>query len=263
MSNASGAAAQRPAQLPQTDARKIGFRLGLGIVFMPYIFSWLTLRKGHTRTQRIASFGWMGLVLIAAAAAPATDKNAGLAASAATGSLQQRVADQPRPQSADHAAVQDCAARGMRSVQKVDTGSGAMTVTCEPSASAATAAPASAAPVPKLSKKEAQAMLTELRNLERAGREMDALREAANLPDGPLKLDKLRRCGERMRELQPKARELRQRATGLPDSVIDLGIAATHLELCVSCSTRLALENCDGARDALRTGSTALARAKW
>lgn len=122
---------------------------------------------------------------------------------------------------------------------------------------------APAATASTLSLKDARALLVELRDLERAGREMGDLREVDDLPNGPLKLDKLRRCGERMRELQAKARELRRKADDLPDSVLDLRTAAAHLELCVSCAPSLATQNCDDVRSALRTGSTSLARAQW
>jgi ribosomal protein L22 len=113
----------------------------------------------------------------------------------------------------------------------------------------------------QVSKKEAQEMLAAVRALEQEGRSMGYLRDAYNLPEGePYKLDKLRRCGERMRELQPKARELRQRTDRLPVSLVYLRVAATQLELCVSCSVTLAPQNCDGARDDLREASAAVAK---
>lgn len=48
-----------------TSERKVGFGLGAGILFMPYIFSWLTLRKGHTATQRFVAFAWLAVMVIA------------------------------------------------------------------------------------------------------------------------------------------------------------------------------------------------------
>lgn len=49
-------------------ARKVGIVLGLGIVFIPFIFAWFTLRKGHTKLSRILALGWCGLVVISMAA---------------------------------------------------------------------------------------------------------------------------------------------------------------------------------------------------
>jgi hypothetical protein len=56
---------QQPATKP--EGRKVGFLLGLGIFFIPYIFSWFTLRKGHTTVSRGIAFAWMGLVIISLA----------------------------------------------------------------------------------------------------------------------------------------------------------------------------------------------------
>lgn len=44
--------------------RKVGLLLGLGIFLMPYIFSWFTLRRGHTTTARAVSFVWLGILLL-------------------------------------------------------------------------------------------------------------------------------------------------------------------------------------------------------
>ena len=59
---------QQPATKP--EGRKVGFLLGLGIFFIPYIFSWFTLRKGHTTVSRAIAFAWTGLVLIIGLASP-------------------------------------------------------------------------------------------------------------------------------------------------------------------------------------------------
>ncbi|MBN3725969.1 hypothetical protein [Burkholderia sp. Ac-20379] len=45
--------ATRPAD------RKIGVPLGLGILFLPFIFVWFLLRKGYGKQARIICFGWM------------------------------------------------------------------------------------------------------------------------------------------------------------------------------------------------------------
>jgi len=46
--------------------RRVGIPLGIGIVFMPLIFSWLTLRKGYTTIARVMALGWLALTLIVA-----------------------------------------------------------------------------------------------------------------------------------------------------------------------------------------------------
>lgn len=39
--------------------RSVSFLLGVGILLMPYIFAWFTLRKGHSALSRLVSFGWL------------------------------------------------------------------------------------------------------------------------------------------------------------------------------------------------------------
>ncbi len=46
-----------------TPTRKVGVGLGLGIFFLPYVFSWFTLRQGHTTLAKTVSFIWLGLVV--------------------------------------------------------------------------------------------------------------------------------------------------------------------------------------------------------
>lgn len=85
----------QPVQAPPvqpTPQRKVGFLLGLGIFIMPYIFGWLTLRKGHTSTAKIVSFAWMGLMLIVYAT---SDKKA--PPPTATGPSQAMAAADPQP----------------------------------------------------------------------------------------------------------------------------------------------------------------------
>jgi hypothetical protein len=40
-------------------ARQVGPALATGIVFVPWIFSWFTLRKGHSDLAKVFSLGWM------------------------------------------------------------------------------------------------------------------------------------------------------------------------------------------------------------
>ncbi|HEX8266954.1 MAG TPA: DUF3862 domain-containing protein [Pyrinomonadaceae bacterium] len=57
----------------QEPERKVSFLLGLGIFLMPYIFSWFTLRKGHTTTAKIISFVWLGVIVLMVAIKPNQD----------------------------------------------------------------------------------------------------------------------------------------------------------------------------------------------
>ena len=45
--------------------RKVSFILMLGILIIPYIFAWFTLREGYSKSSRWISFIWMVIVLIA------------------------------------------------------------------------------------------------------------------------------------------------------------------------------------------------------
>ena len=43
--------------------RSVGILLGIGILFIPLIFAWFTLRKGHTTKAKVISFVWLVLSL--------------------------------------------------------------------------------------------------------------------------------------------------------------------------------------------------------
>jgi len=45
-----------------SSQRPIGFLLGIGIFFMPYVFSWFLLRKGHSKISRFIGFFWLVLI---------------------------------------------------------------------------------------------------------------------------------------------------------------------------------------------------------
>lgn len=51
-------------QTAEAKERKVGLFLAIGIVFVPYLFSWFTLRKGHSTASRVISLGWLGLILL-------------------------------------------------------------------------------------------------------------------------------------------------------------------------------------------------------
>jgi len=48
-----------------SEGRRVGFWLGLGCFLLPFIFVWLLLRSGHSRTSRIVGFSWLTLYVIA------------------------------------------------------------------------------------------------------------------------------------------------------------------------------------------------------
>ena len=53
------------AAAAKVPARQVGIWLAIGILILPYIFAWLTLRKGHSALTRWVSFGWLALLLVA------------------------------------------------------------------------------------------------------------------------------------------------------------------------------------------------------
>lgn len=46
--------------------RKVGILLGIGILLLPIIFAWFTLRKGYSTVARIVSFVWLAVSLVIA-----------------------------------------------------------------------------------------------------------------------------------------------------------------------------------------------------
>lgn len=50
--------------------RPVSIILFLGIFFMPYVFSWLTLRRGYSAAARILSFAWLGWLVFTVSATP-------------------------------------------------------------------------------------------------------------------------------------------------------------------------------------------------
>lgn len=46
--------------------RKVGFLLGIGILFLPIVFAWFLLRDGHTTRARVIGFIWLALVTLGA-----------------------------------------------------------------------------------------------------------------------------------------------------------------------------------------------------
>jgi hypothetical protein len=54
----------KPNKNAPAEERPVGILLGIGIFFIPLIFAWFTLRKGHTTKAKIISFVWLVLSLV-------------------------------------------------------------------------------------------------------------------------------------------------------------------------------------------------------
>ena len=52
-----------------TQNRKVGWLLGIGIFFLPPL-AWLTARSGYSTLARVLSFGWLGVFIVTLAADP-------------------------------------------------------------------------------------------------------------------------------------------------------------------------------------------------
>lgn len=50
--------------------RKMGILLGVGIFFLPWVFAWLTLRKGHSKPAKVISFAWLAFLTIGMIVSP-------------------------------------------------------------------------------------------------------------------------------------------------------------------------------------------------
>jgi hypothetical protein len=50
---------ERPKANAAPEKRTVSALLGVGILFLPFIFSWFTLRKGHSVLARTLSFSWL------------------------------------------------------------------------------------------------------------------------------------------------------------------------------------------------------------
>lgn len=48
----------------QPPLRRLSLLLLIGIIFIPYIFAWFTLRKGYSSLTRLLCFGWLILFFI-------------------------------------------------------------------------------------------------------------------------------------------------------------------------------------------------------
>ncbi|WP_107850459.1 zinc ribbon domain-containing protein [Oceanimonas marisflavi] len=59
-----GAPNSQDEEHEEHEGRTVGFLLGSGILFLPLIFSWFTLRKGYSAKARFMSFAWIYVTLM-------------------------------------------------------------------------------------------------------------------------------------------------------------------------------------------------------
>jgi hypothetical protein len=45
------------------EPRRLGIALGMGVILLPIVFAWFTLRRGHSGTTRVAAFVWLAINL--------------------------------------------------------------------------------------------------------------------------------------------------------------------------------------------------------
>ncbi|WP_319783691.1 OB-fold protein [Oceanisphaera sp. IT1-181] len=53
----------RPSFEAPKKTRSVSVLLGVGIVLLPIVFAWFTLRDGHTKKSKVISFAWLALTL--------------------------------------------------------------------------------------------------------------------------------------------------------------------------------------------------------
>ncbi len=78
----------------QVPPRHIGFWLGLGILFMPYLFVWALLRAGHSTLSRVIGFAWTLVVIVGYVASNQPSGQSGSTSTGVTPSNSQQVADE-------------------------------------------------------------------------------------------------------------------------------------------------------------------------
>jgi hypothetical protein len=60
----SSAESSQPQNTEKVEKRSVGVLLAIGILLVPLIFAWFTLRKGHTTRSRVISFAYLLLSLV-------------------------------------------------------------------------------------------------------------------------------------------------------------------------------------------------------
>lgn len=202
-------------------------------------------KSGNLRRTTIGVLFFVGLIMAAVNAA-----NRSAAPSANT--AQAKPLGPPSPPAATASppaatAAPEACGPGEEPFEHIDPVTGDSKLGCRPTEAAAAKAVAPPPPParPALSgeaaRKEAQAVLVALRDLEREGRGMESMRRSGALE----------RCGDIMRRRQAEAAALESRADALPGPVRSLlSGPARSMKLCVSCA-RMALDHCEIAREAI------------
>src|SRR5690606_37023872 len=84
-----------------SSKRSVGILLGIGIFLFPLIFSWFTLRTGHSTVARAVSFVWLAFcVIVLFAQSPKTPSATASSQAAATADSQPAEAS-PQEQAVD------------------------------------------------------------------------------------------------------------------------------------------------------------------
>ncbi len=53
--------------MEEKQPRRLGLPLGIGVILLPIVFAWFTLRRSYSSGTRIAAFVWLGVNLAFAA----------------------------------------------------------------------------------------------------------------------------------------------------------------------------------------------------
>jgi len=128
----------------------------IGIVLLPFIFAWFTLRKGYSKNQRFLALGWMVIVFVSVRAGnrdkvdSATESASAYTAAAQPVPVAQPIPMAPTPDPSGKAAMVDfCGRNGQDIAEKIDPATGGLSYHCIPRGEApATSAPATTASTP-------------------------------------------------------------------------------------------------------------------
>ncbi len=91
-------------QQAPTPRRKFNVLLALGITFLPFVFVWFLLRRGHSTTARIIGFLWTAVLVVAIIAAPPPEISAASSGANSTSVVQDQ---SPRAHEAREAAEKE------------------------------------------------------------------------------------------------------------------------------------------------------------
>ena len=114
--------------------KKLGTRLLIGIAFLPLIFAWFTLRKGHSLNQRTVAFAWMGLVFMTMLRGKAGNQSTDVpsAPTAMAQPIAQVAAPEGPPSGDKEAMFKLCSGKAQDLAEKIDPATGATSYRCAP-----------------------------------------------------------------------------------------------------------------------------------